>query len=387
MLRTSIIGAGMTSVGEHWGQSLRAIAAEAAHKALDDAGLSQVSALYVSNAYGSTFNSQSQMGALIADYIGMSGIEAYTIEAGDASGGAALRAAHLAVASGAVESAMVLGVEKVTDIVAGPRVAARTISLDADYEAVHGATLTTQAALLMQRYMHENGLELSAFEGFSINAHANGKANPLAMYRNAIRVGTFANAPMVSDPVNLFDTAPDGDGAAAVIIVAEPGASRSRSKAVQIAGSSVSTDRFMLQEREDPLYLRAVEQSVRQALKQAGLSLDDIDIFEVHDAYTILSAMALEAAGFAGRGKGWELAQDMQNSISLSGRIPLSTFGGMKSRGNPAGAAGVYQAVEATLQLRGEAGSNQVAGAHVAMIQNMGGLGSTVATHILRSDH
>jgi acetyl-CoA C-acetyltransferase len=382
MNKTAIIGIGMTPVGEHWEQSLREIAAEAAQAAMTDAGHPKIDALYIGNAYGSSFNQQTQLGALIADYLGLKGVEAYSIEAGDASGGVALRTGHLAVLSGQVETALVLGLEKATDIVGSNRVKARNISLDADYEAAQGATLPALAALLMRRYMHEYGLDLSAFEGFSINAHANGKRNPYAMYRNTIKAGAFANAPMVAEPVSLFDGAPDGDGAAAVIISRADSAQDKVAQPVEIIASAVATDSFMLQERLDPLWLSGVEQSFNRALAQANMSRADLDLLELHDAFTILTAMSLEAAGFAERGRGWQLAQE--GAIALNGRLPLSSFGGLKSRGNPAGATGIYQAVEAVLQLRGKAGENQIADARTALIQNMGGLGSTVVSHILR---
>jgi acetyl-CoA C-acetyltransferase len=382
MTQTAIVGIGMTPVGEHWDKSLRELAAEAGQRALDDAHLDTVDAIYIANAYGSTFNGQSHLGALIADYMGLRGVEAYTVEAGDASGGIALRTAHMAVLSGLVDKALVIGVEKATDVVGSSRTKARTISLDTDYETIQGATLPAMAALLMRRYMHEYGLELAAFEGFSINAHANGKLNEYAMYRNTIRTGAFANAPMVAEPVSLFDSAPDGDGAAAVLITRADAAQDLVPKPITIAGSSVATDSFMLQERSNALELQAVHSSTMKAMQQANVTQDAIDLFELHDGFTILAALSLEAAGFANRGEGWMLAQ--ANSIGLTGTLPISTFGGLKSRGNPAGAAGVYQAVEACLQLRGMAGANQVANARTAMIQNMGGLGSTVATHILR---
>jgi len=382
MTQTAIIGIGMTPVSEHWGYSLRELAAEAGQKALEDAGLSSVDAIYVANAYGSTFNHQTQLGALIADFMMMRGIEAYTIEAGDASGGVALHTAHMAVLSGLVKTALVIGVEKVTDIVASSRTRARSISLDADYEAIHGATLPAVAALMMRRYMHQYGLDISAFEGFSINAHANGKRSEYAMYRNTLRAGAFANAPMVAEPVNLFDSAPDGDGAAAVVITSVDTAQYNLSKPIRIVGSSVVTDTFTLQDREDVLDLKAVRLSVNRVLQQAHVLRDAIDLFEVHDAFTILSVLSLEGAGFAERGQGWQLATN--NDIGLQGKLPISTFGGLKSRGNPAGASGIYQAVEATLQLRGTAGENQVHKASTAMIQNLGGLGSTVVTHILQ---
>lgn len=384
MTVTQILGIGMTPVGEHWDKSLRALAAEAAQEALANAGSPQIDAIYIANAYGSTFNQQSQLGALIADHIGLRGTEAFTIEAGDAAGGAAIRMAHLAVCSGLIRTALVIGVEKVTDIVGSARVRGRNISLDADYEAFQGATLASMAGLLMRRYMYEHNLELSAFEGFSINAHANGQRNAYAMYRNRLRVGAFANAPMIADPVSLFDSAPDGDGAAALVISSSNSQQGNGIARVVIAGSAAATDAFMLQEREKPLWLEAVARSTRDAMSQARISHADVDLFEVHDAFTILATLSLESAGFAEPGQGWRMASE--NLIALNGHLPISTMGGLKSRGNPAGASGVYQACEAVLQLRNQAGDNQVPGARTAMIQNLGGLASTAVTHVLRLD-
>jgi len=381
MRKVAIIGVGQTPVGEHWDASIRMIAADAVHATLEDAGVKSVDALYVGNAYGASFSSQSQLGALIADYAGLGGVETFTTEAGDASGGAALRTGYLAVASGAVETALVLGVEKSTDTVSTAHVLARNVSLDADYEAVQGATLTALAALVMRRYMHEYGVELSAFENFSINAHANGGKSANAMYRNQIKPGAFARAPMISDPVSLFDSAPDADGAAAVILTTVERAADLVPHPVEIVASAAASDTLAIAERADLLDLRAVRTSIYKALQQAGLAQRDIDLFELHDAFTILSTLTLEAGGFAERGQGWKLAKD--GKIGLTGTLPLCTFGGLKSRGNPVGATGIYQAVEAALQLRGAAGANQVADARVAMIQSVGGFGSTAITHIL----
>ncbi|GAB1420184.1 thiolase domain-containing protein [Anaerolineales bacterium] len=381
MLGVSIIGIGQTIVGEHWDFSWRDLVIEAGTVALRDAGSPQIDALFVANAYASVFNQQSQMGALIADLLGLQGIEAYTVEAADASGGVALRAALLALASGQIKTAMVLGIEKTTDLMGPDRDRARSISLDAEFEALQGATLASMAALLMCRYMYEYDLSLEVFEGFSINAHANGRLNPYAMYRNLLRSGSFQHAPMVADPVNLFDMAPDGDGAAALILTRTDLAADKVEKPIQIIGSSVSTDTLTLQERANPLILTAVAQSYQKALLQAQIKPDEIDLMEVHDAFTILTTLSLEAMGFAEKGKGWQLANE--EVIGLKSKLPLSTMGGLKARGNPAGATGVYQAVEACLQLRSEAGPNQVSDAQYALIQSVGGLASTVATHIL----
>lgn len=282
MTDVSIIGVGQVPVGEHWRQSLRMLAAEAALAALQDAGLTSVDALYVGNGYGSTVSSQTQLGALVADYIGLPGIEAYTVEAGDASGGAALRTGYMAVASGTVKTALVVGVEKLTDKVADARVAARNVSLDADFEAVHGATLPAVAGLLMRRYMHEYGVTIPDFEGFSVNAHRNGSKNPNAMFRKPLREGAFAKAPMVADPVSLFDGAPDADGAAAVVLSTSKGTNE-----VRVLASAAASDKFALQDRSDMLWLGAAARSTEQVLRQAGVQRDDIDLFELHDSFTI----------------------------------------------------------------------------------------------------
>lgn len=380
--QTAIIGIGATEVGEHWDQGIRELAAAAGFAALEDAGLQDVDAVFVGNAYASTMTAQTQLAPLIADFMGLAGVEAVTVENAEASGGSALRMAHLAVLSGSVRRALVIGVEKVTDVVGPERTRARAVSLDSEYEALQGATLPALAALLMRRYMYEYGVELDAFEVFSRNAHANGSSNPRAMFRNVLREGSFAKAPMVADPVNLFDGAPDGDGAAAVVIAPADEAADLVPRPVRILGSAAATDTLTLQERPDFLWLRAVERSTSLALAQAALSRESVDLYELQDSFTILSVLALEAAGFAERGQGTQFAQD--GVIERHGELPIATFGGMKARGNPAGAAGVYQAVEAVLQVRAEAGDNQIPGAQTALIQNVAGLGSVAISHILK---
>jgi acetyl-CoA C-acetyltransferase len=382
MRDVAIIGIGQTPVGEHWESSLRMLAADAIRLALADAGIDRVEALYAASAYSATISHQTQLGALIVDFAGLGPLEAYGIEAAEASGAAALRTGYLAVASGAVETALVLGVEKSTDMVAGARTAARSVSLDADYEAIQGTTATAQAALLMQRYMHEYGLDLNAFEGFSINAHLNGSKNPNAMFRNLIKAGAFGKAPMINPPVSLFDSAPDADGAAALVLVGAERAADMVPQPVRIAGSAAATDTLALHDRPDLLALPAAALSGYAACRQAEIMPSDAQVFELHDSFTVLTALALEALGFAERGQGWRPAAD--GLIGLQGSLPISTFGGLKARGNPVGATGVYQAVEAVLQLRGAAGDNQVVGAHTALIQNLGGMASTAITHVLR---
>ena len=382
MANVSIIGIGKTNVGEHWDTSLRHLAWYAIEAALDDAHITKVDALFVGNMLAGQLSNQNHLGALIADFAGLRGIEAVTVEAADASGGAAVRQAVLAVKSGLVETALVLGVEKVTDETGSPVEAALASGLDADFEAIHGLTYTGAGALLMRRYMYEHSVEVADFAGFSVNAHANGVANPMAMFRNRLKAERFTMAPLVAEPISLFDAAPAGDGSAAIIITNAERAMDMVPQPVEIVGSAMATDTMGLHDRKDILYLAAAAKSVEKALKEAGVALEDIDLFELHDSFTVMAALSLEAAGFAPRGQGWQLARD--GEIARNGRIPISTFGGLKARGNPIGATGVFQVVEVAQQLRGQAEECQVEGAKIGMAQNLGTTGATAVTHILR---
>lgn len=381
MTNVSIIGIGQTDVREHWETSIRHLAWYAIEAALDDAHVNNIDAIYVGNMLAGQLSNQNHLGALVADFAGLRGAEAMTVEAADASGGAALRQGILAVQSGLIDTALVVGVEKVTDETGSPILAALATALDADYEVIHGQTLSGAAALLMRRYMHAYGLQLADFAGFSVNAHANAAGNPWAMFRNRIKPEGFANAPMVADPVSLFDEAPAGDGAAAVLLTRADLAGDMVAQPVRVTASALATDTLALHDRRDLLWLPAAELSAKRALTAAGITPDDIDVFELHDSFTVMAALSLEAVGFAARGKGWELARDGQ--IKRDGRIPISTFGGLKARGNPIGATGVYQIVELVQQLRGKAGDCQVPGARIGMAQNLGGTGATAVTHIL----
>ncbi len=380
MENVSIIGVGQTPVGEHWDLSLRHLGLRAMQAALADAALEEVDAIIVGNALGGVVSNQNHLGALLADFAGLRGVEAVRIEAADASGGLALHQGYLMVASGLVQTVMVLGVEKVTDVVGSERNTALATFLDTDYEAANGATPVGMAALIMRRYMHEYGVQLAEFANFSVNAHANGAKNEYAMFRNLIKADRFAGAPIVADPVNLFDVAPEADGAAAVILTRTERAADMVPQPVRILASAVATDTLAVHDRPDPLFLAAANLSAGRAYEQASITPRDIDVLELHDVATVITALSLEAIGFAERGEGWRLAAE--NKIGLAGQLPISTFGGLKSRGNPLGATGVYQAVEAALQLRGQGGANQVANAEIAMTQNLGGIGSTAVTHL-----
>jgi acetyl-CoA C-acetyltransferase len=376
-----VAGIGQTIVGEHWERSLRQLAAEAIQAARKDAGGLVPEVLYIGNMLAVSASRQANLGALLAEDVGLVGAEGVTVEAADASGGAALRMAYLAVRSGAVDVALAVGVEKYTDVIGAQSEALVAHMLDADYEAAEGLTPVSLAALLFHRYLVEYDADRNALAGFPEIAHANGTSNPKAMFQKPLRPGAYQQA-ATSHELNMFDVAPYVDGAAAVLLTRQdclpPGWDQPR---VTVIGSSLVTDTISIHDRHQPLVWDAARLSIERACRGAGIMPRDVDFFEYHDATTLHAVLSLEAAGFASQGQGWMLG--VPEVIGLKGQIPVATFGGLKARGHPIGATGIYQAVEATLQLRGQAGKNQVPDAKVGLIQCLGGMASTAAVHVL----
>ncbi len=381
MREVAIIGIGQTPVGEHWEKSLKELAGEAIFAALADANRNSAEALFIGNMMSGILSKQENLGALISDWIGLPGMEAQKVEAACGSGAAALRAGLMAVGSEEVDSALVIGVEKMTESLPIETTEALATAADADYESAQGLSFVAINALVMQLYLHTYGWKHTDFAPFSINAHANGLHNPFARLHEKITEKDYINARMVADPINLLDASPTGDGAAAALLVPAASISNHDHRLIKIIGSASATDTIAIHSRKDPLWLSAAEKSARKAYDQAKIVPEDIDFFELHDAFSIMSVLSLEACGFAERGKGPILG--LRSNISINGSIPITTRGGLKARGHPVGATGMYQIVEAVQQLRGEAAPTQVEGSKIGMAQNIGGSGATIITHIL----
>jgi acetyl-CoA C-acetyltransferase len=382
MRDVAILGIGQTPVEEHWDLALRDLMTRAGLAAMQDAGVSKIEAVYVGNMLSGQLAAQENLGALAADWLGQRPAEAYKVEAACASGAAAFRTAYLAVASGAVDVALALGVEKMTETSGAETTAALATAADADYEGMQGVSFVGLNAMVMRRYMHEFGWKHTDFAPFSINAHANGARNPNARLREPISERDYSRARMVCEPINLLDASPIGDGAAAAILV--PAEKVARGRKIVIAASAAATDSLAVHDRKEPTLLSAAVHSSQKAYRQAGITPAQVDFFELHDAFSILSALALEACGFAERGQGPRLGLD--GVIRPDGRLPICTQGGLKARGHPVGATGMYQIVEVVQQLRGEAGANQLEKAQIGMAQNIGGSGAAIFTHILKKE-
>ena len=383
-----IIGAGQVPVTREAVQSLREMSASAVTNALKDANVEKVGALYIGNMISGRLCSQNQLGAFTAMAAGLRGIEAVSVEAACGSGAAAARWGFMAVSGGFHDSVVVAGIEMMTHMPREETTTALATASDWDFEGAHGETFVSLNSKIMSAYMEKYGVSGDAFGGFPITAHENACGNPNALFHKRIDSEVYLKSQHIDGPLRLFDASPICNGSAALVLGNRKmalAAQREGKPVVQITASSMGTDSLGLHERKDPLVLEGMRSSVGAAYEQAGLSPKDIDVFELHDAYSIMATLSIEMAGFAKPGQGTWLARD--GEIRRDGSIPICTMGGLKARGHPVGASGIYQMVEAYQQLAEQAGENQVANARIAMAQNIGGTGATVVTHILERTH
>lgn len=375
MRAVSIIGIGQVPVQKRSEQSLPQLGATAVKRACADAGVETVDALYAGNMLSDELQNQKHIAALIADEAGLVGIEALQVRAATATGAAALRMAYLAIASGDVDLAIAVGAEKMSEGSVTPALAK---ALDAKQEVAVGATLISKNAELMGLYFEKYGVPEDGLVNFAINAHDNALTNPNALFHKQITAVDVLNSRVIVPPIRLLDCSPICDGAAAVVLAPRSEAKTYTDTPVHILASAVATDRFRIDQRSHPLSLQAAQLSSQKALQKAKISLADVDFFEIHDAFSIMACLLLEAVGFAAPGAGWQLAK--AGEIGRHGRVPIATMGGLKARGHPIGATAVYQACEIVLQLTHQADQNQLKSPEIALMQSVGGAATTVLT-------
>jgi len=377
-----IAGVGFTKITAHWKYSLKDLAAEAALKALDDAGNSEIDAIVIGNMMSGIINGQENLGSLVAESIGLSGVPGVKVEAACASGAAAVMWAGLSVLSGVFDSVLAVGVEKMTDVTDNEDVSsALATAADYDYEVFFGATFPSLNALVMRSYAKTYKLSPEDFGYLPILMHKNAVDVAHAQLRFPIDMNGYLNSPIISDPLKLFDCAPIGDGAAALVITRRDVAKNS-DHLVEIAGFGSATDILATYRRDDFTRLRAAELATKRALSMAELESKDFDIVQIHDAFSVIGYLNLEALGVVEKGKAHEFIAS--GDAERSGALPVNPEGGLKARGHPVGATGIYQIAELALQLSGRAASSQVEDAKVGVAMNVGGTGSNVIVHVLR---
>lgn len=381
MRDVAIIGVGMTKFGELWNQGIRDIVAEASLKAMKDAKVEKIDSLYVGCMSSGLYTQQEHLGSVTADYIGQLGAAGMRVESACASGGMAVRAAFMEVASGMSEIVLAAGVEKMWDADDGTAVLAT--ASDQEYEAYNGVTFPGLYAMMARVYMDRYGLTREELAQVPIINHRHSVHNPYAQYPFEIDLKTVLNASMVADPLRLMDCSPITDGGAAVILCPLERAKEFTNKPVKILGIGSATGPIALHDHKDLTRIEAVNFAAQKAYKMAGAKPEDISFVEVHDCFSIAQIITAEECGFFDYGTAGKAIAEGQGTYG--GKIVINSSGGLKAKGHPVGATGVAQIIEAVLQIRGDAGKRQVPNIKLGMTQNMGGSGGSSVVHILEA--
>jgi len=389
MRDVTIIGCGMTRFGRRE-EGLLDLLTEASLAALDDADLAKgpVDAVYVANMGAGILNHQTGVASALTDRLNLLPAPAESIENGPASGASAIKNAFLAIASGLYDVVLVAGGEKMRAVTGWEATDFVASMSHPEGEYIYGVTLPALAGMFARLHMAKYGVTSEHLAMVALKNHEHGALNPYAHIQQAVsmegilhRPEAVVNNPPIAEPLRMFDCCPVSDGAAAVLLCAAEKTGHFPQPAVRVAGFGQATDTHAVHQREDPLDLKAVRLASQAAFRMAGLKPADIQVAELHDAFTILEIVESEQAGFFPVGQGHKALEKEQTR--LNGQLPINPSGGLKARGHPVGATGVAQAVELVWQLRGQAGERQVDGAANGFSCNFGGFGNNVLAFVL----
>lgn len=381
-----VLGAAHTRFGEMWEKSYRDLMTEAGLAAIQDSGVQgdEIDAVYLGTMSTGKLVGQEHVAPLLLDGAGLGSrhLPATRIEAAGASGGMAFHQAVQLIRAGAADVVVVGGIEKMTDVSDSDAQAIAASGIDQEWEHFFGATDAALHAIMTKRHMALHGTTREQLAHVAVKNHAHGARNPLAQFRKAITAETVLKAPMVSDPLTMFDCAPLSDGAACIVLGSEK--MLAGRKAIRVSGTAAATDSLALHGRADLKSLRSTKEASRRAYAEAGISAGDVQLAEVHDAYTINEILAIEDLGFVKKGEGGPAT--LEGRTTFGGDLPvINPSGGLKARGHPAGATGIAQVCEAVWQLRHQAGERQVRKARIAVTQNTGGTGATAVVNVLEA--
>jgi acetyl-CoA C-acetyltransferase len=377
-----VVGIGITTFAR-LEYPLVEIAAYPGLMALRDSGLKKVDHLYVANMGGGRVNHQTGLASAVVDNLSLMPAGAETIENGPASGASAIKQGYMAVASGMHETVMVIGAERMREVnnLEATDFVATLTHPHAEY--IYGITLPSLAGMFTRLYMEKYGVTSRHLAMVAVKNHANAMFNEFAHLHQPITIEGIldspeaaTNNPMVADPLRFFDCCPVSDGGACVILASAEVAKKLDKPMIKLAGIGQATDTHAVHDRNEPTDLLAVRESARKCFEMSGIKPKDVDVAELHDAFTILEIVESEEAGFFKKGQG-HIALE-KGDTKLGGKLPINPSGGLKARGHPVGATGVAQAYEIVTQLRGDAGERQVKDAKIGFTCNFGGFGNNV---------
>lgn len=381
MRAVAIIGVGMTKFGVLNEKSLLDLLSESALKAMDDSNTAgtEFDAVYVACMSAETLNHMTGVASALVDRINLIPAAADHIKNGPASGGSAIKNAFYAIASGACDMVLVAGGEKMTHITTPGFVTSAVATITHhSAERIHGVSLPSFAGMLTRAYMEKYNVPKEWITSIAVKNHQNGFHNPYAHFQKQVTLEKALAAPIIADPLGLYDICPISDGGAALVLCPAEIAKNYCDTPIFITGVGQATDTHIVYEREDITVLKALQLCSKQAYNMAKKTPADMDVAELHDAFEILEVVESEDIGFFKKGEGAKAA--FEGLTQIGGQIPINPSGGLKARGHPLGATGVAQVIELVWQLRNEAGKRQVEDAQAGITCNFGGFGNNIVS-------
>ena len=381
MRKVCVIGVGSTSYGKHEATA-RELVTNASLDAIQDSRIDpkKIEGNFIGNAF-SMAEKQGHLGPLVMTALGIPDAPATTIEAACASGGSAFREAYVNIAGGFADVMLASGVEHVSQLDTITATSYFAYGSDFAFEGANGCSFPGLYAAMARTYFQKYGATETDLANIAVKNHENGALNPKAHIQKRITVEDVMKSMVVASPLKLYDACPFSDGAAAVVLATEEVAKSLGVEPVYVLGSARAGTIAAMHERTDMAAIPSTTMAAQKALKQAGKTVKDVNLLEVHDCFTIAEAVALEDMGFTPRGTGAKLAE--QGVTRRDGKIPTNPSGGLKSKGHPVGATGIGQIVELREQLLGRAGKRQVPNARVGLAHNVGATGGSCSVHVL----
>jgi len=378
MREVCVLGVSMIKFGKYPERSLESLGIPAILEACEDSGvpLESIQVAYCGSVMGGNC-----VGQRILKEVGLTGMEVVNVSNACASGSTAFRGVWGLIASGVYDIGLAFGIEQMSRQIAG------AIPLDQDdLEAGQGMIMPALYAMRAKRHMELYGTTREHLALVSVKNHAHSVHNPQAQYQKTFTVEEVLNSAMICDPLTLYQCCPTGDGASAAVLCARELANKFSAKVVTVAASVLTSGKSSL-EPHDVTVSDLTRRTAKQSYEMAGIGPEDLDVLEVHDAFTIGEILHYENLGLCQPGEGARMIAEKRTWIG--GDKPVNPSGGLLSKGHPLGATGIAQVAEIVWQLRGQAGSRQVAGAKVGLTHCTGGGiagidGAACSIHILR---
>jgi acetyl-CoA C-acetyltransferase/acetyl-CoA acyltransferase len=377
-----VVGVGMTKIDRHYDKGFAELVHEAFVKAYEDSRGAEPEAVVVGNMLSSSLYQQDSLAALVADAMGLRGRGGFKVEAACGSGGHAFVVGYSLVASGLYDVIAVVGVEKMSDYPTARVTLALAQAADAEHEVIYGASFPGLNALAMRLYMKIYRASREDLALWPVRMHEYAYYNPYAQLRNRITVEDVLKSTTIADPIKLMDSAPVGDGAAVVILASEDMAKKFNDTPIQIAGVGLGSDALDLSSRDDLLKPLSIVKASEKAYRMAKVESKDIDVAEIHDAFTITALLCIEGLRFAEWGTSWKMIKE--GRFTKDDKPALNLSGGLKARGHPVGATGVYQVAEIAMQLRGDFPGVKASSPSIGLALNTGGVATLTSVVILK---